>query len=266
MESIHDISKGFLTYDDRQNINTHQCSVDVIELYRNHIDVHLNASKERLLKEYQKRYELEEMPTARVTRPHATDTSSVPPNAPPAASETFRERNCRLFDKKAAAAALRDNTTMAVAIRPATREQPPHPDTCIYATLYIKLKTTLEVIFVLGWGEFILQYQFNKLDDRISKLEKGQNITKTTEETAVELYGEMSMDTELIGKFITQQVAVALAEKAKQYEKKIKKFEKGGGDRVSGESTTKNGTRGGGRASKKKKTSQTQPKTKSRPP
>ena len=43
-------------------------------------------------------------------------------------------------------------------------------------------------------GEFILQYQFNKLDDRMSKLEKGQNITKTAEETAVELDGEMSMD------------------------------------------------------------------------
>ena len=33
----------------------------------------------------------------------------------------------------------------------------------------------------------MLQYQFNELDNRISKLEKGQNITKTAEETAVEL-------------------------------------------------------------------------------
>ena len=49
----------------------------------------------------------------------------------------------------------------------------------------------------------------------MSKLEKGQNVTKTAEETAVELDGEMSMDAELNGKFITQQVAVAMADKTK---------------------------------------------------
>ena len=38
----------------------------------------------------------------------------------------------------------------------------------------------------------------------------------------MELDGEMSMDAEIIGKFITQQVAVAMADKTKQYEKKIK--------------------------------------------
>ena len=74
------------------------------------------------------------------------------------------------------------------------------------------------------------------------------------------------MDAKLIGKFITQQVAVAMAKKTKQYEKKIKKLEKGRRDRVSGESTTENGMRGGGCASKKKKTSQTQTNTKSKPP
>ena len=99
----------------------------------------------------------------------------------------------------------------------------------------------------------------------MSKLEKGQNITKTAEETAVELYREMSMDAELIGKFITQQVAVAMDNKTKQYEKKIKKLEKGGRDRVSGDLSSKNGTKGGGRASKENKTSTTQTNTKSRP-
>ena len=78
---------------------------------------------------------------------------------------------------------------MAVAARPATRELPPQPDAFIYSSLYIKMKMTLEVIFDLVWGEFIQQYQFNELDDRMSKLEKGQNITKTAEETAVELDG-----------------------------------------------------------------------------
>ena len=100
----------------------------------------------------------------------------------------------------------------------------------------------------------------------MSKLEKGQNITKTAEETALEIDGEMSMDADLIENFITQQVAVVIAEKTKQYEKKIKKLEKRRRDRVTGVLTTKNGMRGGGRASKKKKISQTQTNTKSRPP
>ena len=100
----------------------------------------------------------------------------------------------------------------------------------------------------------MLQHQFNDLDDRLSKTRKGpkrhqdhrgnsrgarrgsvyglqahrqisklkkvQNITKTAEETAVEIYGEMSMDAKLIKKFVIQQVAVAMTEKTKQYEKK----------------------------------------------
>ena len=69
----------------------------------------------------------------------------------------------------------------------------------------------------------------------MSKLEKGNTITKTAEETAVEIDGEMSMDAKLIGKCITNQVAVTMAEKTKQYEKKIKKLNKGGRDRVLGE-------------------------------
>ena len=78
------------------------------------------------------------------------------------------------------------------------------------------------------------QYQFNELDDIMLKLEKGQKITKSAEETAVELDREMSMDAELIGKFTTQQVAATMAVKTKQYEKK--KMEKGVKDGVSGES------------------------------
>ena len=74
----------------------------------------------------------------------------------------------------------------------------------------------------MGWGEFILQYQFNELDDRMSKIEKGQTITKTAEETSVGLDRKMSMNAKLIGKFITQKVAVAMAKKSKEYENKIK--------------------------------------------
>ena len=70
----------------------------------------------------------------------------------------------------------------------------------------------------------------------MSKLEKSQNVKKSAEETSVELDGKMSMDDQLIGKFITQQVAAAMDEKTKQYENKIRTLEKGGKDRVSGES------------------------------
>ena len=86
----------------------------------------------------------------------------------------------------------------------------------------------------------------------MSKLKKSQNVNKSTEETAIELDRKMSVDTELIGKFTTQQVAAAMSEKKKQYEKKIKKLEKDGTDGVSAE-FKKTGTRGGGRASKKRK-------------
>ena len=50
----------------------------------------------------------------------------------------------------------------------------------------------------------------------MSKLDKGQNITKAAVETAVKLDGEISKDAKLIGKFITQKVTVAIAEKTKQ--------------------------------------------------
>ena len=74
------------------------------------------------------------------------------------------------------------------------------------------------------------------------------------------------MNAKLIGKFITQQVAVMMADKTNQYEKKIKKLEKGRRDRVSGESSPKNGTGARVRAFKKKKISQTESNTKSIPP
>ena len=61
----------------------------------------------------------------------------------------------------------------------------------------------------------------------MSKLEKDKNVNKSVEETVMELDGEMSMETELIGKYITQKVAAAMYKKIKLYEKKPKKMEKG---------------------------------------
>ena len=92
MESIHDISEGFLTYDDRQDITAHQCSVDLVELYSDHLAVHLNVLKENLLGEYQKRYEIEEMLTTRVNRPQATATPAVSLIAPPAVCNFQRQQ------------------------------------------------------------------------------------------------------------------------------------------------------------------------------
>ena len=109
------------------------------------------------------------MPTSRVTHHQAIDTSFVPLIAPPNASENFGKRARRLLNERAAAATLLHNPPMDVTTEPAPREQPPRPDTSTDAVLYHKLKTTLEVIFVSGWGEFITQYQFNKLDNRMSK-------------------------------------------------------------------------------------------------
>ena len=98
------------------------------------------------------------MPTARITRHQATATPAVSLVAPPAASENYGERVWRLLNETAAATASRDNTLMDVAAEPEQREQPPRLDTNIDAALYYKLKTTLEVIFVSSWGEFITQY------------------------------------------------------------------------------------------------------------
>ena len=78
---------------------------------------------------------------------------------------------------------------------------------------YIRLKPTIKVILVLGWGVFIHQYQFNELGDRISKLGKGQNVNKSAEETAVELDSEISMYAKLIRNLITQQVTAVMARK-----------------------------------------------------
>ena len=76
VKSVHDISEVLLTYDDRKDIDTHQCSIDIIEFYSGHIAVHLNASKEMLFKEYKKKYELKYMPTTRVTSSQAASTST----------------------------------------------------------------------------------------------------------------------------------------------------------------------------------------------
>ena len=81
----------------------------------------------------------------------------------------------------------------------------------------------------------------------MSNLKKGQNMNKSAD---VELDSEISLDAELIGKLITQQVAAAMAKKTNQYESKINKLRKV--ERIGCWESPKNWTRGGWCASKKK--------------
>ena len=95
--------------------------------------------------------------------------------------------------------------------RPVESGPSPYPDNFVDAAFYIKLKATIKVIFVSRWGVLIQQYQFNELDDRMSKLDIGPNVNNSAEDIAMELNDEISMDANIIGKLITQQVAAAMA-------------------------------------------------------
>ena len=89
MESVHNISEGLLTYNDKKYIDAHQCLIDVIELYSNLLDVDFDASKEILFEEYKRKYGLEEMPRSRVTRPLTAATLATLPSTRPSPSENF---------------------------------------------------------------------------------------------------------------------------------------------------------------------------------
>ena len=60
----------------------------------------------------------------------------------------------------------------------------------------------------------------------MSNLKKSKNVNKSAEGTDMELDGEMSMNTKLISKFITEQGVSPMAKNIKQYEKKIKNWRK----------------------------------------
>ena len=160
--------------------------MDIIELYSDHLAVHLNASKERILNEYKKMHELEERPRARVTCPLEAAPAAAITHAHPAHSKNFGERAQCLLNERSDAAASTDDTHMVIVEnRLAEAEPPPQTDTFVKSAFYNKLKSTLRVIFVSGWGVFIQEYQFNELDDRTLKLKKGQNVNNFSEETAL---------------------------------------------------------------------------------
>ena len=154
------------------------------------------------------------MPRVRVTLPLEAAPAAIPPACP----ENFVERTWRLLNERSDVyVSTNDTRIVVVKNRPAEEEPPSQPDNFVEAAFYIKLKVTLEVNFFWGWGVFIQQNQFNKLNDRMSKLKKGQNMNKSVEETAMELYGEISIEDKIIIKFIMQRVAAAVAEEKKQY-------------------------------------------------
>ena len=110
------------------------------------------------------------MPRARITRPLV----AAPAAAPTARPKNFGEETQLLFNERAAAAASTNDTCMVIAEdRPSEVELPPQPDNFVDTALCIKIKANPEVIFVSGWGVFIQQYQFNELDNCMSKTKKG---------------------------------------------------------------------------------------------
>ena len=111
--------------------------------------MHLDISKEIILEEYKKKYNIEEMISAYVTLPLVASPAADAPPHSPARPENFREQSQHLLDERATTAASFDDTCMVVVKnRPAEAEPPLHPDKFLYDELYIKLKATLEVIFV----------------------------------------------------------------------------------------------------------------------
>ena len=145
--------------------------------------MHIGASKERILEEYKKKYklgELIEIPRARINRPLASANLAAPPSDHPASPKKFGKRDWRLLNKRSAVAVPNNNNRMdVVKNRPAEAELPPQTNTFVDTMLYIKLKGTHEIIFVLRWGVFIRQYQFKDLDNCMSKLKKNQNVNKS---------------------------------------------------------------------------------------
>ena len=122
------------------------------------------------------------MPRAHITRPLESATLDAPPSDHPVPSENFGDRAWHILNKRAAASASTDeNFIVVVENRSAEAELPPQPDTFVDATFYIKLRATLEIIFDSVWGFFVRQYQFNKMDDRMSKIEKVQNVNNCAE-------------------------------------------------------------------------------------
>ena len=114
LELVHNISEEFFTYDDRKDTDVPLCSINVIKLYSNNVAVHINASKEIILREYKNKYKLEEMSRARVTRPLTAANSAPPPYDHLAPSENSGERNRRLLNERAASAASTDDNRMVV--------------------------------------------------------------------------------------------------------------------------------------------------------
>ena len=100
-------------------------------MYSNHLAVHLEASKEIILEEYKKKYELKEVPRACVTRPLAASKSATPTSDHPAPSKNFGERTQRLLNEIAVTAASTNNTTMSVVERPDETEPPQQPGTFV---------------------------------------------------------------------------------------------------------------------------------------
>ena len=104
-------------------------------MYINNLAIYLDASKERILKEYKKNYKLEKIPRARVTCPLASAPADATP-AFPTHTEKFGEQNRSLLNEISVAAASTNDTCMIVVKdRPAEAKPPPHTYNSVDAAL-----------------------------------------------------------------------------------------------------------------------------------
>ena len=123
--------KAFLTYNNRLYIGAHSWSTNIIALHSNHLVVHLNDSKKIILKEYKKKYKLDEMPRARVTWPLSAATA----DAPPACPNMFWERTRYIINKRATTAASTTKTNMDVVDEDAAETEQP-ARVLVYVSFY----------------------------------------------------------------------------------------------------------------------------------
>ena len=205
------------------------------------------------------------MTRARVTRPLIAANSANPPSAHPSTSKNFGERTRRLLNERAAAAASTDDNRMVIAKnRPVEVDPTPPARHFFRCRLLPQVSGNSRGCFYLEMRSIHITVPVQWVGRPHVQARKVKNDNKYAKKTAVELDGKISMNAELSGKFITQQVAAVMADKTKQYENKIKTGKRWK-VRALGE-LAKNGKRVGGDASKKKKTSTTQTTTNSKTP
>ena len=155
---------------------------------------------------------------------------------------------------------------MTVAARTATRKLLTHTDACIDATLYIQTEDDIRSHLCFGLGGVHTPVSIQRVRQQNVKTREGpEHHQYYGGNSRVDRQGDVYV------RQANQQIHHPTSrsrngQEDKTLQKEDKTLGKVGRYRVSGESSPKNGTRGGVRASKKKKTSHNQTNTRSRLP